>query len=102
MKGFLDRVFLPGFFFRKVPGEAYRWEKLLTGRSARIIYTLDTPWIYWLLAGRPSYTALKWITLGYCGVAPIRGTGLGIMRLSTEEKRAHWLAHVHDLGLRRA
>jgi putative NADPH-quinone reductase len=101
MKGFLDRAFLPGFFFKKVPGTAYRWEKLLTGRSARIIYTLDTPWFYWLLNGMPSYMALRWATLWYCGVSPIRGTGLGIVRLSTPERRAQWLERVRALGRRR-
>jgi len=94
MKGFLDRVFLPGFFFRKIPGVSTRWEKLLTGRSARIIYTLDTPWLFWWLSGRPSYNALRWITLGYCGVSPIHGTAIGIVRLSTPAKRARWLARV--------
>lgn len=101
MKGFLDRVFLPGFFFKKHPGVAYTWDKLLTGKSARIIYTLDTPWIYWLLAGRPAYVALKWVTLGYCGVSPIAGTALGVVRLSTQDKRETWLRKVEALGAKR-
>jgi putative NADPH-quinone reductase len=98
----LDRVFLPGFFFKKREGVAYRWDKFLVGKSARIIYTLDTPWIYWLLSGRPSYVILKWITLGYCGVSPISGTALGILRLSTPQKREAWLRKVEQLGTRRA
>ena len=98
LKGFLDRVFLPGFFFRKIPGVALRWERLLTGRSARILYTLDTPRLLWWLSGRPSYAILKWISLGYCGVAPIRGTAYGIVRLSTPEQRAKWLLHAERLG----
>ncbi len=102
MKGFFDRVLLPGFFFRKIPGAALRWEKLLTGRSARIIYTLDTPRLFWWLTGRPAYNALKWITLGYCGVAPIRGTAIGIVRLSSPERRRKWLAKVERLGAKRA
>lgn len=102
MKGFLDRVFLPGFFFKKRPGSAYRRDKLLAGRSARIIYTLDTPRLLWWLSGRPSWNALKWVTLYYCGVSPIRGTALGIMRLSRPEQRARWLAKVEALGTRRA
>ncbi len=101
MKGFLDRVFLPGFFFKKRPGKAYAWDKLLTGRSARIIYTLDTPRILWWLSGMPSYVSLKWITLGYCGMSPIRGTAFGIMRLSSPEQRAKWLKSCEALGRRR-
>lgn len=101
MKGFLDRVFLPGFFFRKDP-KSPRWEKLLVGRSGRIIYTLDTPWYLWWLAGRPAYHALKYITLGYCGVSPIRGTAIGIVRLSTAEWRRRWIEKVETLGAKRA
>lgn len=98
-KGFLDRVFLPGFFFRKRPRSIW-WDKFLKGKSARIIYTLDTPVLFWWLAGRPSYTALKYITLGYCGVRPIRGTAIGIVRLSDERKRKRWLDRVERLGER--
>ena len=36
MKGFFDRIFLPGFFFKKIPNSK-RWEKLLLNKSARII-----------------------------------------------------------------
>jgi putative NADPH-quinone reductase len=100
LKGFFDRVLLPGFFFKKRPGSIW-WDKLLTGRSGRIIYTLDTPRLFWWLSGRPSYMALKYITLGYCGVSPIRGTALGIVRLSTPERRARWLTEVERLGARR-
>lgn len=101
MKGFFDRILLPGFFFKKT-ANPLRWEKLLAGRSARIIYTLDTPRLLWWLAGRPSWNALKWVTLGYCGVAPIAGTAFGIVRTSTPAQRARWLAQTEKLGARRA
>jgi putative NADPH-quinone reductase len=96
-KGFLDRVFLPGFFFKKRPDSIW-WDKLLKGKSARIIYTLDTPTLLWWLSGRPSYMALKYTTLWYCGVKPIRGTAIGIIRLSDENKRSAWLRKVERLG----
>ena len=102
MKGFFDRVFLPGIFFEKIPQAKFRWKKLLTGRSGRIIYTLNTPRLFWWLAGRPSYKALKWTTLGYCGVAPVRGTAVGIVRTSTAEWRERWLAKVEKMGRARA
>jgi len=96
-KGFLDRVFLPGFFFQKRPHSIW-WDKLLQGKSARIIYTLDTPTLFWWLAGRPSYMALKYITLKYCGIKPVRGTAIGIVRLSDEKQRKNWLSKVERLG----
>ena len=42
MKGFFDRVFLPGFAFRYREDSAF-WDKLLSGRTARLIVTMDTP-----------------------------------------------------------
>ena len=41
LKGFLDRVMTPGFAFRHLEGN--RWEKLLAGRTADLITTMDTP-----------------------------------------------------------
>jgi NAD(P)H dehydrogenase (quinone) len=100
MKGFLDRVLLPGFFFKK--NDDGSTTGLLKGKSGHIIYTHDTPGILWLLAGRPSFNALKWITLNYCGVSPVRGTCFSIMRESTEQQRGKWLQKVERLGARRA
>ena len=99
MKGFFDRVFLPGFFFKKIPNSK-KWEKLLLKKSARVIYTLDTPRLLWWVVGRPSYHALKYVTLGYCGVEPIKGTPIGIVRLSTEKKRKKWLVKIEKLGIK--
>lgn len=54
MKGFIDRLFLPGMAF------AYReksifWDKLLTGKTSRIISTMDQPvWYYKLLIRQPA------------------------------------------------
>lgn len=42
LKGFIDRVFLPGFAFQKRENSLW-WDKMLTGKSARIISTLDQP-----------------------------------------------------------
>jgi putative NADPH-quinone reductase len=97
MKGFFDRIFLPGFFFNKIPNSK-KWEKLLKNKSGRIIYTLDTPRLLWWMVGKPSYRALKYVTLGYCGVKPIKGTPIGIIRLSTEDQRNKWLEKIERLG----
>ena len=59
LKGFIDRVFLPGFAFQKREGSIW-WDKLLKGKSARIISTLDQPaWYYWLVYNAPSNNAMK-------------------------------------------
>ena len=52
LKGFIDRVFLPGFAFKHHQGSS-RWDKLLAGRSAELLVTMDTPpWYYrWVQRG---------------------------------------------------
>ncbi|WP_232793797.1 NAD(P)H-dependent oxidoreductase [Siphonobacter sp. SORGH_AS_0500] len=42
MKGFVDRLFLPGIVMKFIEGKPFP-EKLLKGRTARIVITADTP-----------------------------------------------------------
>ncbi|GAB2779857.1 NAD(P)H-dependent oxidoreductase [Rhabdobacter roseus] len=98
LKGFLDRTFLPGFAFKHRPGSLW-WDKLLVGKTARIISTLDQPaWYYWLVNGRPTYHAMKKMTLEFCGIKPVRTTTFGPVRLSKEQVRLSWLRQVEKLG----
>jgi putative NADPH-quinone reductase len=98
LKGFIDRVFLPNFAFKKRENSLW-WDKLLRGRSARLITTLDQPaWYYWLVNRRPTYYAMKRMTLEFCGIAPVRTTTIGPIRLSKETYRASWLKKIEALG----
>lgn len=98
LKGFVDRVFLPGFAFRKRDNSVW-WDKLLSGKSARIISTLDQPtWYYWIFNGQPSNRAMKKNTLEFCGVSPVRLTTIGPLRLSKPAARENWLKAVAKLG----
>lgn len=98
MKGFIDRVFLPGFAFRKRVNSVW-WDKLLINKSSRIISTLDQPvWYYWLINRRPSYYAMKKLTLNFCGISPVRATTIGSLRLSKESFRLKCLNKVEKLG----
>ena len=98
MKGFIDRLFLPGFAFQKREGSVW-WDKLLPGKSARIISTLDQPaWYYWLINGRPSYHAMKKMTLNFVGIKPVTTTTIAPIRLSTDLFRAKGLEKVKKLG----
>ena len=74
LKGFLDRVLLPGFAFRHADN-AFGYVGLLKGRSAHVITTMDTPGlVYRFVYGSPGHKAMKRATLGFCGIAPVRGT----------------------------
>jgi putative NADPH-quinone reductase len=101
MKGFIDRVFLPGFVFRKHEKSLTKWDKLLKGKTARLISTLDQPgWYYRLVYSRPSYHAMKQLTMNFTGVRKVKATTIGPLRLSTDQWRANWLAKVEALGRR--
>lgn len=98
-KGFIDRLFLPGFAFQPRENSIW-WDKLLKGKTAHIITTLDQPsWYYWLISGRPSVNQLKKNTLEFCGIKPVKVTYVGIVKNSKEEWRKKCLDKIEKLGL---
>jgi len=102
LKGFIERVFAPGFavnFHKDSP----LWDKLLTGRSARLIVTLNTPpLLYRLLFRRAGHITMKRSILQFCGVSPVKITDVGPMRNSTDARRAQWVRQARALGTRQA
>ncbi len=97
-KGFIDRLFLPGFAFQ-YRENSVRWNKLLTGKTAHIITTLDQPgWYYRFAFGRPSVNQLKKSTLEFCGIKPVKVTYIGIVRNAKEDVRKKWLTKVGKSG----
>lgn len=98
MKGFIDRVFLPGFAFKKRENSVW-WDKYLTGKSARVIMTLDQPsWYYRWVNGRPTYFSMKKLFLQFVGIQKVKFTTIASLRLSTDEYRKKWLQKVEVLG----
>lgn len=99
-KGFIDRVFLPGRVFQYRENSPF-WDRLLTGKTAHIITTLDQPsWYYWFVYGRPSVNQLKRSTLEFCGVKPVKVSYFGIVRNSNDDTRKKWLAKAEQMGKR--
>ena len=97
-KGFIDRLFLPGFAFKYRENSVW-WDKFLTGKTAHIITTIDQPgWYYRMFYGRPSINQLKKSTLEFCGVKPVKVTYIGIIKNSKEEQRQKWIEKVYSLG----
>ncbi len=98
MKGFVDRIFKPGFSFRMHPDGS--WDKLLTGKSAQLITTMDTPYfVYRWIYSQPGVNALKKATFQFCGINPVRSVTFGTVFNSTPAQRERWLARAHELGL---
>lgn len=99
-KGFIDRLFLPGMAFQYRENSVW-WDKLLKGKTAHIITTLDQPsWYYRFFFGRPSVNQLKKSTLEFCGVKPVKVSYIGIIKGSKEEQRKKWLDKVYNFGLK--
>ncbi|RZJ52757.1 MAG: flavodoxin family protein [Flavobacterium sp.] len=97
-KGFIDRLFLPGMAFQYRENSVW-WDKLLKGKSAHIIKTLDQPgWYYSLFFGRPSVNQLKKSVLQFCGVNPVKVTYIGIIKNATDVQKEKWLQKVYNLG----
>ncbi|ANF51897.1 NADPH:quinone reductase [Chryseobacterium glaciei] len=100
-KGFIDRLFLPGFAFRYRENSVW-WDKLLKGKTAHIITTLDQPSFYYrFFFGRPSVNQLKKSTLEFCGIQPVKVTYVGVIKTSDEKQRQKWLEKIKLLGVKR-
>ena len=102
LKAFIDRVFLPDFAYGQRPKTAIS-EKLLAGRTARIVMTMDSPRLWNRLAYRnAAETSLKQAVLAYCGVKTIGITRFTPVRFSEAEQRTSWIADTAKLGRRDA
>ncbi|WP_337099202.1 NAD(P)H-dependent oxidoreductase [Paenibacillus sp. YIM B09110] len=102
MKGFFDRILLPGFAFRYKENSVF-FDKLLTGKTARLIVTSDTPsWYNRLIYGRAGHRVVKQSILQFCGIKPVRVTDIGPVTHATAENRKKWLEQAKRMGARLA
>ncbi|MBL7249942.1 NAD(P)H-dependent oxidoreductase [Alloalcanivorax sp. C16-2] len=91
MKGMFDRVFLPGYAF-KYRENSQLWDKLLAGRSAHVITTMDTPpWYFKLVYRSPAHNQIRRTILEFVGIKPVEMTVLGPVRYASDAKRRTWL-----------
>ena len=98
LKGFFDRVFIPNFAF-KYHDKGLFWDKLLKGKTARLIVTMDTPkWYYWLINRSAGHNAIKIGVLEFCGIKPVTISVFTPVKSSDELKRKKWLNEIELLG----
>ncbi len=98
LKGLFDRAFVPDFAF-KYRENSPMWDKLLTGKSARMIVTMDTPgWFYSLFYKNAGHNAVRVGVLEFSGFKPVKVSSFSPIKSSSEAKRAKWLAEVEKLG----
>lgn len=98
LKGFFDRVMLPGFAF-KYRSNSNLWEKLLHGKSGHLIVTSDGPswWMQWLRGD----SAVKMIKLGildFIGVKPVKITRYGDIKSTPSNKIVKHLKSAYLMG----
>lgn len=100
LKGFIDRVFLPGFAFKYRSGSPL-WDRLLAGRSAHLFVTMDSPpWYYRWIYRMPGHQQMKRTILEFSGVKPVRISSFGPIRGSSGRQRERWLEGVKGIGER--
>jgi NAD(P)H dehydrogenase (quinone) len=98
LKGFIDRTFLPNFAFKYRENSPF-WDKLLEGKTARLIVTMDTPkWYYWLINRRAGHNAMRIGVLEFCGIKPVKITVFTPVKSSDDKKRKQWLEEAVELG----
>lgn len=98
LKGFVDRTFLPGWAFKYHENDPF-WDRLLSGRSARLIITSDAPalfnqFVYW----NAPITVPKKMFLKFCGFKPVRITAIGAVKYLNDQKKEKTLKKVYQLG----
>ncbi|WP_339305135.1 NAD(P)H-dependent oxidoreductase [Paenibacillus sp. FSL R5-0519] len=100
LKGFIDRVFLPDFAM-KYRDNSPLWDKLLKGKSAHIIVTMDTPrWYNRFIYRHAGHRVMKTNILQFCGVSPVRVTEISPIKNSTEVFRQKWLDKLMEMGVK--
>ena len=100
LKSFLERVLVPGFSNEnsKSDREFLQWHELLSGKTARLIVTMDSPPLFHIFkVKQPSYHTMKDI-LKFCGINSIKKTYFGSVKMSDEHQRKLWLDKVERLG----
>ena len=101
-KAVLDRALTPGFAF-KYHRKGVSWDRLLSGKTADVIVTSDTPplldTLLYLKAGR---RVLKKQVLGFCGIKTNRVVQFGSVKLASPAKIQGWLRKAGRFGAKAA
>jgi len=97
LKAFLEQIFRPGFAFKY--GANPMGEKLLKGKSARIIVTMGMPaFVYRLYFRAHSLKSLKRNILAFVGIGPIRTNVIGSIASLSDAKHRKWLETIRSYG----
>lgn len=97
LKAFLEQIARPGFAVNVESNGM--WEKLLAGRSARIIVTMGMPAsVYRWVFGAHSLKNLERNILHFVGIRPVRETLVGMVENMSDARRQRWFDKLSALG----
>lgn len=100
LKGLIDRTFLSNFAFKYHKNKSIP-EKLLRGRTADVVLTMDTPpFFYRWFQGNPVYKQLKHTLLEFCGIKVVSTTYIGPVISSSKQQRAKWVKQLSRLAVK--
>ena len=104
LKGLFDRVLLPGRAFDTRSTTLLGQPKpMLTGRSARVLVTSDTPgWFQRIVYGGALQRQLRAQILGYVGIRPARFSWFAPASHASGATVTAWLARISELGRKAA
>lgn len=97
LKGLIDRAFLPGFAF-KYDNETHEVIQYLTGKTARIVLTMDSPDYYAEEQANPVLEQLEKFTLSFCGIDVLQKDLLGSVISADDQQKAQWLETMKVAG----
>lgn len=94
LKGFIDKVFVPGFAYSK---KGKLPKGLLQGKTAWVVYTIDSPeWFVKLFRKSIEWSLMKTAILKYCGISSVQRIMYANATNSTPQKRKKWLGYIYD------
>jgi putative NADPH-quinone reductase len=97
LKAFLEQVMRPGFAFAQGTGRLP--EKLLKGRTARIVVTMGMPALFYrAYYGAHSVKSFERNILRFVGIQPLEHVLIGNVEGATEQARAQQLEDMFNLG----
>ena len=97
MKGFMDRIILPGFFFEYQENSPFAI-KLMKGKTARVITTSDTPvWFYKLVHGQPAFRMMRRVFFDFVGIKS-KVTAFGRVKYQKQIIIDKWIKKVERIG----
>lgn len=99
LKGFMEQTFRPGFAIGGDGAKGFS-QKLLAGKSARLVITMGMPaFIYRAYFGEHITKSLKQ-ALNLCGIEPIEETLFGGVGDACERTRAKWMEQIAQAAQR--